>query len=59
MMMKTLMIMLEGLESWKRDTRTRRTLIIMSEGSKAGKGHQDDENANDYVRGFDELKRGH
>lgn len=56
---KTLIVMSEGLESWKRGMRKRRTLMIMSENFEARKGDQDDKNTYDYVRIFDELENGH
>lgn len=59
MTMEPLMIISEGLENCKRGTRTRRHLMIMSEGPEAGKKDQADKNAYDRVRGFDELEQGH
>lgn len=53
------MIMSEGLASWKRGTKTRGTIMITSESFEARKGHQEDENAYDYVPGFGELEKGH
>lgn len=44
--------------SWKRGTKTRRIVMIMSEGSEARKGDKGDKNASDYVRGFGKLENG-
>lgn len=52
------MTMDKGLKSWKRGTKTRSTLTIMSESSEAERGHQEDQNAYDYVPGFDGLEKG-
>lgn len=52
------MIMSQGLMGWKRGSRMRSIVLIMSVASEAVKSYQNDKNAYSYVGGFGKLEKG-